>query len=135
MRSPVFGLTIILIQHPSRLQLARGVLDVEVLCLLRNSSLPRERYVNTALVLVLKHVHNKYIRPEAFTATDSDKLFLCDHLHQLRLSMKCFRGILCLCPQDMTGLTFLFMMYIHEGLCDRFWFQFDMAYLPRKCYS
>jgi hypothetical protein len=44
-RSQVFDHTTILIQHPSRHQLVRGVLDVEVLYLLLNSSLPKERYV------------------------------------------------------------------------------------------
>jgi hypothetical protein len=44
-RSQAFDRTTILIQHPSRHQLVRGVLDVEVLYLLLNSSLPKERYV------------------------------------------------------------------------------------------
>jgi len=44
-RSQVFGHTTILIQHPSRHQLVRGVLDVEVLYLLLNSSSPKERYM------------------------------------------------------------------------------------------
>jgi hypothetical protein len=42
-RSQVSDHTTILIQHPSRHQLVRGVLDVEVLYLLLNSSSPKER--------------------------------------------------------------------------------------------
>jgi hypothetical protein len=41
--SQVFGPSTTLIQHPSRLQLDRDVLDVEVLYLQLSSSWPKER--------------------------------------------------------------------------------------------
>jgi hypothetical protein len=48
-RSQVFGLFTTQTQHPSKLQLVRDVLVVEVLYLLLNSSWPRERYASYSI--------------------------------------------------------------------------------------